>query len=220
MVPKEPQQQLITLSLENFFSKQTEIISLKFQLVRAATAKKSAFECYAAAALMAGTRLGAAKEYMRRKVAPRLAKNKKLWAELGMNDAPVWMPVRGVLQPMHVLKVDVGKIHSLMGWIAKGLYFYHFGKPLSTTFYPDVCMFRQDVDAAVWASLLDYFPAEAKRVEQNLGGGAFVYEGAQSPANENFTIWRMAWHNGIPLHGSNTPPSGIAVFSVVTRPAL
>jgi len=179
---------------------------------------KSKLEHYVTAALMAGSRLAEGDRYRSEMVSPRLAKNQKLAREMGIGKPPVWTNVNGILQPMHELIIDPNKINQLMGLIAKGLYFHHFGKPLSSDFYAEAKTIDPNKEAALWASMADYFPVEATRVGDDLGNGTFVYAGARSTANEFFSAWQMAWHNGIPLHGGGAPPQGIAVFWVVTRP--
>jgi hypothetical protein len=180
--------------------------------------EKSALETYATAALMAGSNHIHGDRYRREKVAPRLTKNRKLLREIGIDEPPVWMNIRGVVQPMHVLKLDPHKINGLMALIVKGLYSFHFGRPLDQLFCADVSMFRPDHEPALWSQLAGFFPPGSLRVEANLGRDSFVYEGVLSPAHEAFTVWRMAWHGGIRLHGADSPPQGVSVFWGVTRP--
>lgn len=128
------------------------------------------------------------------------------------------MNVQGIIQPMHVIKLHPHKICDLMAMIAKGLYYFHFGKPLHQQFYADVTMFSSDVEPALWALMADYFPPDAPKVRDDLGRGSFMYEGAQSPAHKALTVWRMAWHGGIRLHGANSPPQGVSTFWAFTLP--
>jgi len=180
--------------------------------------KKSALEHYAATALMAGSNHVDGDLYRREKVAPRIAKNRKLRLSMGLDTDPVLLNVNGIIRPMHILKIEYEKINKLMSLIVIGLYYFHFGLPLDRQFYSEVCMFAPDHDPALWASMAAYFPPGSERVTANLGRGGFVYEGIQSPAHHAFTVWRMAWHGGIPLHGGNSPPQGVAVFWGITRP--
>lgn len=182
--------------------------------------QKSTLEHYVSAALMAGSNHAHGDRYRREKVAPRLAKNRKLQFDMGIHVPPVWMNIRGIVQPMHVLKLDPEKILSLTGLIMKGLFCFHFGRTLGKQFRSDVSMFHPDHEPAVWASVASYFPSGSVRVNADLGHGSFVYEGMQSPANPDFTVWRMAWHGGIRLHGDGSPPQGISVFWGITRPTV
>ena len=179
---------------------------------------KSTLEHYATAALMAGSRHIHGDRYRRDKVAPRLSKNRKLQHDLGIDDPPIWMDIRGIMRPMHVLRLEPDKINNLMALIVKGLYCFHFGQPLDPQFHVDVNMFHPDYEPVLLAGCADYFPPGSRKVEANLGGSSFIYEVAQSPANPAFTLWRMAWHGGIHLHGANSPPQGVSVFWGVTRP--
>lgn len=179
---------------------------------------KSTLEHYATAALMAGSKHIHGDRYRREKVASRLSKNRKLQRDMGIDDPPILMNIRGIIQPMHVLKIESDKINKLMAMIVKGLYCFHFEETLNTQFYVDVSMFPPDYEPVLWANLSGYFPPDSAKVEANLGRSSFVYEGTRSPANQAFTLWRMAWHGGIRLHGANSPPEGVCVFWGVTRP--
>lgn len=179
---------------------------------------KSTLEHYAAAALMAGTNHVEGDRYRREMVRPRLDKNRKLERELGLDQSrPVWLDVNGIIQPMHAIAIDAKRLRDLMAYVAKGLYFYHVGSPLSSDFWPDAAMRHPEEETALWASMADYFPDGCPRFGANLGRGSFIYEGAQSPANRGFSAWRMSWH-GVRLHGENTPPQGVGTWWVVTRP--
>ena len=112
---------------------------------------------------MVASNLAGGDRYRREKVAPRLAKNRRLQIDIGIHNPPVWMNIRGVVQPMHVLKVDAEKINSLMCLIVMGQYFFHFERPLDKGFYAEVSMFAPEHEPALWASLSNYFPAGSVR---------------------------------------------------------
>ena len=167
---------------------------------------------------MAGSNQLEGDRYRQEMVRPRLDKNQKLVRELGVVDSsPIWLNVNGVIQPMHQLTVDAQKLQDLVTYVARGLYFHHVGYPLGPDFWPDVAMKHPDHEPALWASIADYFPIGCPRFGADLGRGSFVYEGAQSPANKGFSVWRMAWH-GVRLHGENTPPQGVGTWWAITRP--
>lgn len=180
---------------------------------------KSELEHYASAALMAGSNHVEADRYRQEMVRPRMDKNLKLQREIGLvGNVPRWMNVNGVIQPMHALKIDARKLQNLMRYVVRGLYCFHIGKPLGDQFYPDVAMQHPNDEPRIWASVADWFPDSCPRFGSNLGRGSFTYEGAQSPASEGFSVWRMSWH-GVRLHGENTPPQGVGVWWAFTRPA-
>jgi hypothetical protein len=179
--------------------------------------KKSALEHYVAAALLAGSRLPDGNRYRQEKVSRRLSKNVKLQKELGVWDPPVWMKVNGVVRQMHVLKLDATKICRLMEFITKGLYRFHFGKVLSSSFQPRVNMFAPENEAALRAWIQPFFPADSRVVSGNIGEGSFIYVGRQSSIHEGLTLWQMTWHNGIALYGEGAPKQGVSVFWSDTR---
>jgi hypothetical protein len=201
-----------------FFFEQDRANLPQVPACKACNNQKSALEHYVSAALMAGSNHPHGDRYRREKVSPRLARNRKLQADIGMHNPPVWMNVRGIVQPMHVLKLDAEKINALMSLIVRGLYFFHYGRPLDKTFCADVSMFAPDHEPALWASVVDYFPSGSVTANADLGHGSFIYEGARSPAHPDLTVWRMTWHGGVRLHGANSPPQGISIFWGFTRP--
>jgi hypothetical protein len=179
---------------------------------------KSVLEHYATAALMAGTKHVEGDRYRREKVAPRIAQNSRLAHELGLGEPAHWLSLNSIIQPMHALKIDAQKLDELMGLIVRGLYHFHFGRPLDRNFWPDVAMQHPDHEGAIWASLAPAFPAGCTEIKSNLGRGSFEYSVHKSPKNEAFTVWQMRWHGGIPMHGDNTPPQGVSKWWAITRP--
>jgi hypothetical protein len=180
--------------------------------------EKSLLESYVGAALLAGSRHGDGDEYRREVVSRRIAKNRKIQAELGLFDDPIWMPVNGVWQKMHALRVDAKKVNALMAMILRGLFYHHFGRPVHKSRDPQVGMFQHDREHEFIALVGDSFPPHSKRHAANLGRETFGYEIIQSPFDPDFTICRMAWHGGIPLYGRGAPPQGISVWWGVTWP--
>jgi len=180
--------------------------------------EKSKLEHYVTAVLMVGSQLPEGDRYRREMVSPRLARNLKLMREVGFFDRPELVNANGVIQPMRKLKVDANKLMSLMGLITKGLYYHHFRKPLSPDFCPHVVMLHPDREADVWSSMAHLFPPGVPKVNGDLGHGTFIYAGMRSVANEAFSVWEMAFHNGIPLHGDGSPPQGIDKYWSATVP--
>jgi hypothetical protein len=165
--------------------------------------EKSGLELYVGSSLLIGSKHPEANLYRSEKVRPRLERNRRLWNELNLDAPPKWVGVNGVLQPMHAIKIDPEKIVRLLQMIVRGLYYHHYGKPLSREMWPDVQMVRPENESAMWASLGDYFPAGAPRVNCDLGRGTFRYSCVQSPENDGFTAWVISMHGKIFLHGED-----------------
>ena len=189
--------------------------------------EKSELEGYLGSALLIGSRHPEANRYRREKVGPRLDRNQKLRRELNIDAPPVWTEVNGILQPMHVIKIDSEKVNQLLRLIVRGLYRHHYGKPLPHEMIPDVSMIRPEAEPVMWASVSQFFPPEVPRINRNLGRGSFIYSCVQSPMNEGFTAWMIGLHGQIPLHGQGgsadhwwciTRPTPEAVAAARSRP--
>jgi hypothetical protein len=157
--------------------------------------KKSQLELYVGSSLLIGSKHPAANLYRSEKVRSRLEQNRKLWNELNIDGPAQWVRINGVFQQMHQIKIDPDKIVQLLQLIVRGLYYYHYGKPLPHDMWPDVQMVRPEGEAAMWASVSHYFPADVPRINCELGRGTFKYSCVQSPANDGFTAWVMALHD-------------------------
>lgn len=165
--------------------------------------ENSGLENYVGSTILIGSRHPDSKQYRSEKVAPRLNRNQKLRADLNIDSPPTWVNLNGVLQQLHVVKIDPDKITRLLEMIVRGLYRYHYGKPLSSEMAPDVRMMRPEDEAAMWAGISEYFPPEVPRINRDLGRGSFTYACVQSPAHEGFTAWVIGLHGNIPLHGAD-----------------
>ena len=165
--------------------------------------EKSELENYVLSALLIGSRHAEGSRYRREKVAPRLDRNQKLRNELNIDAPPVWTEVNGILQRLHVIKIDAEKVHRLITLIVRGLYRHHYGKPLPHEMMPDVMMIRPESEGAMRAAFADCFPPEMPRINIDLGHGSFIYSCVQSPAHEGITAWVIGIHGMIPLLGQD-----------------
>ena len=165
--------------------------------------EKSRLEGYVSSTLLIGSRHPEADRYRREKVAPRLDRNKGLRNELNIDAPPSWIKINGVLQQVHMIRIDSGKIEQLLQLIVRGLYRYHYGKPLPGEMRPHVSMIRPEAEASMWAGVSHFFPPEVARINCNLGRGSFIYSCVQSPVHDGFTAWVLGLHGKIPLHGQD-----------------
>lgn len=165
--------------------------------------KKSLLELYVGSSLLIGSKHPEANRYRSEKVRSRLERNRKLWNELNLDAPARWVKVNGVLQQVHQIKIDPDKIVQLLQMVVRGLYCYHYGKPLCHEMWPDVQMIRPEAEAAMWASVSHYFPAAVPRINRDLGNGTFRYSCVRSPANDGFTAWVMGLHGDIRLYGED-----------------
>ncbi|MDV6333078.1 hypothetical protein [Asticcacaulis sp. 201] len=164
--------------------------------------KKSALEVYVSAILPIASRHEDADKFQRDFVRKRIENNAKLQRDLRLDDPPQMVNIGGLIRPMHPIRIDAVKITGLMHMILQGLFYFHFGRPLSGDYYPDVLMLHNDAQAAFVASMSPYLDGGENR-EVNLGRGSFAYRYVRSPAYPDVTLWNFFWHNGVPLHGSD-----------------
>lgn len=177
--------------------------------------EKSRLENYVVSAVLIGSRHPESQRYRSEKIVPRLIRNRKLQAELNIASPPSWINVNGVLQQLHVVKIDSDKITRLLEMIVRGLYRYHYGKPLPSEMIPDARMIRPEDEPAMWAGISEYFPPEIPRIVRDLGRGSFTYTCVQSPAHDGFTAWVLGLHGNIRLHG---PDGSADHWWCITRP--
>jgi len=192
---------------KSFFLDDERTVGLDLPQVPACTRcnnKKSRLENYVGSAVLIASKHPESNRYLREKVVPRLSKNKKLRAELNIGSPPQWVNVNGIFQRLHVLRIDPEKITCLIEMIVRGLYRYHYGKPLPREMGADAYMIQPQGEAAIWASISEYFPPEVPRITCELGRGSFTYTCVQSPALDGFTAWVIALHGNIRLHGDNS----------------
>ncbi len=190
--------------------------------------EKSELELYIASVLLIGSKHPEAQRYRIEKIKPRLDRNARLRNEIGIDNPPQWVSINGVMQQMHPVKIHPAKIERLLELIVRGLYLYHYGKTLAATMVPEIKMFPPEHEAAMWAGISDYFPADVPRITRDLGRGTFTYTAVQSPALDGFTAWVIGMHGNITLHGEGgaadhwwciTRPTREAVVASAARTA-
>ena len=165
--------------------------------------EKSLLELYVGSSVLIGSKHPEASRYLREKIKPRLERNRKSWNELNLDAPPRWVRVNGVFQLVHEVRIDPDRIERLLQMIVRGLYCYHYGKPLSLAMWPHVQMIRPEAETTMWASVAGYFPADTPRINRDLGRGTFRYSCVPSPACDGFTAWLISLHGNIRLYGED-----------------
>jgi hypothetical protein len=100
------------------------------------------------------------------------------------------------------LPLDSERLVRYFEMVVKGLAWHHW----NLLFTPDHIVQASFVTDAGAKLLANLFAAKAKsRIKEYLGGGAFVYEAAQSAECDHFTVWRMSLY-GIEASGDPKAP--------------
>jgi len=180
--------------------------------------KKSALESYVTATFLAGTMHESADEHYAL-IRPRLERNKKARNQVLTGATLTHVLSNGIFIPMFKVRLDRQPIDSLHRYITRGLFYFHFREALPADSRIKVRMPTVDASAVALAHALPLLNEGKDEVNGNLGRQTFLYSGIRSHLAPQFSMWRMAWHNGIRLYGDNSPPEGLAIFESITFPA-
>ncbi len=143
-------------------------------------------------------------------VESKLAKNQKLHRHLAAGLRTVFRSIDGSpWRPEMTIPFDVCDLEQLGEYIVKGLARHHWGLSLGSDTFVRTTFLRADV-----ATAFDrFFAGKARnRVESQLGGGVFSYEGIQSVESGDLTLWRMSFY-GAELGGDpNAPAQRVSII--------
>ncbi|MDA9426239.1 hypothetical protein [Bradyrhizobium sp. CCBAU 53380] len=137
----------------------------------------------------------------------RLEKNAKLKRHLAAGHQQELTLQNGIFVPAMTLPFDGDRVGELFKFITQGLLYHHF----------KVILDRQK--HGVWAGFLNR-PGEEMhrkllsqnaraRVKGDIGGGAFVYEGAQGVDFPEMSIWVFHLFGGIRVSGDDHEPEAM-----------
>jgi hypothetical protein len=172
--------------------------------------EKSALEHYLTAVLPFGGRHADSRHVLSEMAAPRIAKNLKLKRGLAQGMTRRFEQRAGLLIPTTAIPFDSSKLDQLCGMMAKGLTLFHFGQIIPADCHVHAGALSPNGELAFIALLLSL---GGNRVVNRLGDGAFVYEGLQSVADPELTIWRFQIYGGIRMVGDPRAP-GIAASNI------
>jgi hypothetical protein len=182
-----------------FFPKDKRANLPKVPACKECNNEKSKLEHYLTAVMPFGAQHGDAGVAIEM-TAPRLAKNRKLHAELeeGMARAPgsVGSP------PDMTLPLQGDALEKLCEFIVKGLAHHHWKLRLGPDHFIRASFFNE-AGRRFFDPL--FAGAARDRVQADLGDGVFVYEGVQSKDCAELTLWRMTIY-GAAVGGDQRSP--------------
>jgi hypothetical protein len=158
--------------------------------------EKSKLEHYLTTVLPFGGQHGASVENLASMVPKRLRKNAALHRELaaGQKKTLTRTPGGEAVQTI-TIPFDGSRLEQLFAMIARGLIWYHWN-----LYLPNNCTVQAHSVTKAGEQLFDelLFRRNARdRVRENLGDGAFVYEGAQAVDDLRITAWRFTVYGGL-----------------------
>jgi hypothetical protein len=177
--------------------------------------KKATLEAYVTAVLPFCGRHGDALDNLTANVPKRLEKNRKLHRALSAGQSRVWSPEPSGLSVNAIaLPLDGERLEELVGLIARGLMFHHWGVALGPDIFVDTLSLTKRGEA-----FFDQFSKmnAKQRVSNDIGVGALVYEGAQGVDNDAVSFWQLSLYGGLITASADTKDFS-SKFGVMTGP--
>lgn len=183
--------------------------------------EKSILEHYATTVLPFGGRHTSALENFRTMVPRRLERNPPLHRDILAGMQPVQWIENGAATQTALVPIDADRLHQLLGLIARGLCWHHFGLLVPSSHVATATTLTRE-GAELFES--DFFgPNKTHAVVGRVGKDTVVYQGlhVHGPP-EDGSIWRIRLYGGMQLISQEAPeladPAG-ATFGVITGPA-
>lgn len=154
---------------------------------------KSKLEHYLTTVLPFGGRHSDASTNLAEMVPKRLGKNLKLHRQLAEGHTGSAIPIDGE------------KLEQLFRFIARGLVWFHWRVYVDDATHAVRSLtahqeFAQALDGSI-------FKKNARaRVHENIGNGAFIYEGIQGLDDPALTFWRFSMYGGLMVAGAPSDP--------------
>ncbi len=177
---------------------------------------KSKLEHYLTAVMPFGGRHAGSSRNLAEMVPPRLEKNAKLFRSLKEGARHALEPGDGGQQAKGSVPLDGAQLIQLFKFIGRGLANWHWEIYLEAETCVVIAAFIHSAGREIFERLL---AMDAKnRVRVSLGGGVFVYEGAQSTECPELTMWRMSLYGAEVGGDPKAPKEGVSEAYVITAP--
>ena len=165
---------------------------------------KSSLEHYLTAVLPFGGRHRDALVNLRTMVPDRLGNNARLQRALASGTTTeLTEEMPGARVPTIALPFDSDRLHRLFAYIVRGLLWHHWRVTL-TADHDAVIMSLTKFGESTYSQFLGM--NARNRVRADIGGGTFLYEGAQGTDYPEFSIWAFCIYGGVKLSGDPTAP--------------
>jgi len=158
--------------------------------------RKSKLEHYLTTVLPFGGQHSTSLENLESMVPKRLRRNAKLHRELAAGQQKIATQTSNG-EPEHILTIpiDGARLDELFAMISRGLIWYHWQVYLEKNYAIQTHSVTRFGEHFFEEHL---FKLTARnRVRENLGNGAFIYDGAQAFDDPGITIWRFDIYGGL-----------------------
>lgn len=157
--------------------------------------EKSKLEYYLLTVLPFGATYSNAHKALSVDVAKRLNKNKKLHKKLKNEFRYKYMPTtKSGVEKRLTLSLDYEILHDFIGFVGRGLIWYHWGKYL-----PIDCIFKVFTPSPIGIDFLSglFDLSTNYRVDTQLGDNTVRYKGVLSEADEGLSVWTIQLFGGM-----------------------
>jgi len=157
--------------------------------------KKSKLEHYLLSVLPFGATHSNSQKALSVDAAKRLAKNKKLHRKLKNEFGYKYFPKKdGGVEQQLAIGLDHDILHEFIGFVGKGLIWYHWEKYL-----PTECAYKAFTPSPIGLEFLRglFNLSTNYRVNNQLGDGTVRYEGVMSEIDEGLSIWAIQLLGGM-----------------------
>jgi hypothetical protein len=130
-----------------------------------------------------------------------LERNQRLYRHLRRGFGYSYVPGQdGILEKRLHVSVDADVLHELVGFIGRGILWYHWGRYL-----PKDCAFRAFTPSPTGLQYLTgvFSLNTPNRIQASLGGGTVRYKGVMSEADECVSAWAIQLLGGITVSTAN-----------------
>ena len=162
---------------------------------------KSKLEHYLLSVLPFGATHAHAKNALSVDVSKRLEKNKKLHRKISEGFGYTYIQQQSnILERRLVVKFDADKLHKFVGYVGRGLMWYHWNKllPLESSFETFT---PSPIGIEYIGGLLNL--SSSLRINTQLGEGTVRYHGVMSEVDEGVSVWAVQLFGGITIATEN-----------------
>jgi hypothetical protein len=164
---------------------------------------KSQLEHYLATVLPFGGRHVDSSAMLENEVPRRLARNKRLHRELAAGRVPVLLKEGEETSETFGVPFDSDRFRKLFAYIARGLAMHHWQVVIPSSHVVESVILNPVYEPEFRRLFL---LCARQRVNGSVGGGAFLYQGAQAVDDAALTMWRFQAFGGVMMMGDEHVP--------------
>ncbi|WP_148291217.1 hypothetical protein [Methylobacterium sp. B1] len=189
----------------------------KVPACRACNAAKEQVEDYARTMVLVGARHDNALNFLKENLEQRARSRPNHVLALGRSAERAWEQTgSGIALPTVAFQVDTATMLDFYGYLTKGLYHHHVGKPLDPQAQIFSRMLPVDQEAVFLADMTSALGPHLQHVSDDIGRGVLRYRGVISTAVPGITSWQIDLAGVRWAVGATTPRTLVSRMHVST----